>query len=36
MEQLQKWWNNPEWQEAHKKGEKYTKFRDLAVEGVNP
>ena len=36
MEQLQKWWNNPEWQAAHKKGEQYAKFRDMAIEGVGP
>jgi uncharacterized protein (DUF1330 family) len=36
MDQLQKWWNNPEWQAAHKKGEQYAKFRDMAVEGVSP
>ena len=34
MDQLQKWWNNPEWQAAHKKGEQYAKFRDMAIEGV--
>jgi uncharacterized protein (DUF1330 family) len=36
MDQLQKWWNNPEWQAAHKKGEQYAKFRDMAIEGVSP
>jgi uncharacterized protein (DUF1330 family) len=36
MDQLQKWWNNPEWQAAHKKGEQYAKFRDMAIEGVTP
>jgi len=36
MDQLQKWWNNPEWQAAHKKGERYAKFRDMAIEGVSP
>jgi uncharacterized protein (DUF1330 family) len=36
MDQLQKWWNNPEWQAAHKKGEQYAKFRDMAIEGVGP
>jgi uncharacterized protein (DUF1330 family) len=34
MDQLQKWWNNPEWQAAHKKGEQFAKFRDMAIEGV--
>ena len=36
MDQLQKWWNNPEWQAAHKKGEQYAEFRDMAIEGVSP
>ena len=36
MDQLRKWWNDPEWQAAHKKGEQYAKFRDLAIEGVRP
>ena len=36
MDQLQKWWNNPEWQAAHKKGEQYAKFRDMAIEGRGP
>jgi uncharacterized protein (DUF1330 family) len=36
MDQLQKWWNNAEWQAAHKKGEQYAKFRDMAIEGVSP
>jgi uncharacterized protein (DUF1330 family) len=36
MDQLQKWWNNPEWQAAHNKGEQYAKFRDMAIEGVSP
>jgi uncharacterized protein (DUF1330 family) len=36
MDQLQKWWNNPEWQAAHKKGEQYAKFRDMAIECVSP
>jgi uncharacterized protein (DUF1330 family) len=36
MDQLQKWWNNPEWQAAHKKGEQFARFRDMAIEGVAP
>ena len=36
MDQLQKWWNDPEWQAAHKKGEQYARFRDMAIEGVSP
>ena len=36
MDQLQKWWNNPEWQAAHKKGEQYAKFCDMAIEGRGP
>ena len=36
MDQLQKWFNNPEWQAARKKGEQYAKFRDMAIEGVSP
>jgi hypothetical protein len=35
-DQLQKWWNGPEWQAAHKEGEQYAKFRDMASEGVGP
>jgi len=34
MDQLQKWWNDPEWQAAHKKGEQFAKFRDMAIEGM--
>ena len=33
-EQLQKWFNDPEYQEARKNAEKYTKFRNFSIGGV--
>jgi uncharacterized protein (DUF1330 family) len=34
MEQLQTWFNSPEYRAARKVGDKYTKFRTFAVDGV--
>jgi uncharacterized protein (DUF1330 family) len=34
MDQLQKWWQSPERQQAWKIGAKYVKFADIAIEGV--
>ena len=34
MEQLQTWFNSPEYRAARKVGEKYAKFRTFAVGGV--
>jgi uncharacterized protein (DUF1330 family) len=34
MEKLKAWLNSPEYQAAHKVGEKYAKYNRMAVEGV--
>jgi uncharacterized protein (DUF1330 family) len=34
LEQIQAWYNSPEYKEARKIGEKYAKFRSFAVDGV--
>ena len=34
MEQLQEWFNSPDYKEARKIGEKYAKFRNYAIPGV--
>jgi len=34
MEQLQGWFNSPEYQKARKIGEQYAKYRNYAVPGV--
>jgi uncharacterized protein (DUF1330 family) len=34
MEQLQEWFNSPDYKEARKVGEKYAKFRNYAIPGV--
>jgi uncharacterized protein (DUF1330 family) len=34
MEQLQAWFNSPDYRAARKIGEKYAKFRNYAIEGV--
>jgi uncharacterized protein (DUF1330 family) len=36
MEQLTAWVNSPDYHAAHEIGEKYAKFRMMAVEGVQP
>jgi len=35
MEQLQGWFNSPEYREARKIGEKYAKFRNYAIPGIS-
>jgi uncharacterized protein (DUF1330 family) len=35
LEQIQAWYNSPEYKEARKIGEKYAKFRSFAVDGVS-
>ena len=35
MDDLRKWWSNPEFQAAQKAAEKYTKFHSMAIEGVS-
>jgi hypothetical protein len=34
MEQLQEWFNSPDYRAARKIGEKYAKFRNYAISGV--
>jgi uncharacterized protein (DUF1330 family) len=34
MEQLQAWFNSPDYRAARKIGEKYAKFRNYAIQGV--
>jgi uncharacterized protein (DUF1330 family) len=34
MEQLQEWFNSPDYKAARKIGEKYAKFRNYAIPGV--
>jgi uncharacterized protein (DUF1330 family) len=34
MDDLKRWWSNPEFQVALKAAEKYTKFHNMAIEGV--
>jgi uncharacterized protein (DUF1330 family) len=34
MDQLTAWWHSPEYQAAQKIGEKYAKFNQVAVEGI--
>jgi len=36
MEQLQNWFNSPEYKQARKIGEKYAKFRNYAIPGISP
>jgi uncharacterized protein (DUF1330 family) len=36
MEQLLAWYHSPEYEAAHKIGEKYAKFNIVAVEGAQP
>lgn len=36
MEQLLAWYHSPEYEAAHKVGEKYAKYNIIAVEGVQP
>ena len=36
MGQLMAWVNSPDYQAAHKIGEKYAKFNMMAVDGVQP
>src|SRR5215204_878513 len=35
IEQIQTWFNSPQYKEARKIGGKYAKFRSFAVEGVS-
>jgi uncharacterized protein (DUF1330 family) len=35
MEQLQGWFNSPDYKEARRIGEKYAKFRNYAIPGVS-
>jgi uncharacterized protein (DUF1330 family) len=35
MEQLQGWFNSPEYRDARKIGEKYAKFRNYAIPGIS-
>ena len=35
MDDLKKWWSNPDFQAARKAAEKYTKFHNMAIEGVS-
>jgi uncharacterized protein (DUF1330 family) len=35
MEQLQAWFNSPDYREARKIGEKYAKFRNYAIPGIS-
>lgn len=34
MEQLQAWFNSPDYKDARRVGERYAKFRNYAIEGV--
>ena len=34
MEQLQGWFNSPDYKDARRIGERYAKFRNYAIEGV--
>jgi uncharacterized protein (DUF1330 family) len=36
IEQLLAWYHSPEYEAAHKVGEKYAKYNIIAVEGVQP
>lgn len=36
MDELRKWWNDPDWQEALKSGERHAKFQTMAIEGAPP
>lgn len=36
MEQLQKWFNSPEYRETRKIGEKYATYRNFAIPGLPP